>query len=201
MKTEIWNSHEIRFVEVNSEWFAVAKDVAKALGYSSTSNMMRMIDEDLKGVHLVKTLGGNQRMLIVSEAGIYQAVFGSKRKEAKAFRKFVTDTIKTLRESTGLQGFEVFRMLDKEHQKAAMNKLRDGLNHPVRINFIKANTVANKAISNKYDYPKMIKKSEMSPQMLAEREPILDDVVQLMELKDKYGLDLSVSKTIYAGVK
>lgn len=75
------------------------------------------------------------------------------------------------------------------------------MNHPVRINFIKANTVANKAISNKYDYPKMIKKSEMSPQMLAEREPILDDVVQLMELKDKYGLDLSVSKTIYAGVK
>lgn len=201
MKTENCNGYDIRFVEVDNEWYAVAKDVAEALGYSSTSNMMRMIDEDLKGVHLVKTLGGNQKMLIISEAGIYQAIFGSKRKEAKTFRKFVTDTIKALREETGLQGFEVFRLLDKDHQKKAMFKLRNGLKHPVQVNFIKANTVANKAISNKYGYPKMVKKGEMSPQMLVEREPVLDDIVQLMELKDKYNLDLSVSKAIYQSMK
>lgn len=31
MKTEIWNGHTIRFIEVNSEWWAVAKDVTEAL--------------------------------------------------------------------------------------------------------------------------------------------------------------------------
>ena len=79
--------------------------------------------------------------------------------------------------------------------------MRNGLKHPVQVNFIKANTVANKAISNKYGYPKMVKKGEMSPQMLVEREPVLDDIVQLMELKDKYNLDLSVSRAIYQSMK
>lgn len=33
--------------------------------------------------------------------------------------------------------------------------------------------------------------------MLAEREAILDDTVQLMTLNDKYGMGISVSQTIY----
>ena len=37
----------------------------------------------------------------------------------------------------------------------------------------------------------------MSPEMLAEREAILDDTVQLMTLNDKYGMGISVSQTIY----
>lgn len=202
MRTEIWNEHEIRFVEVDGEWFAVARDVAEALGYKDTVNALKKhVDKQDKLGCRITTSGQHRKVTVISEFGIYDLVFSSKLESAKKFKRWVFNVIKTLREQTGLQGFEVFRMLDKEHQKTAMNKLRDGLNHPVRVNFIKANTVANKAISNKYDYPKMIKKSEMSPQMLAEREPILDDVVQLMELKDKYGIDLSVSKTIYAGVK
>lgn len=204
MRTEIWNEHEIRFVEIDNEWYAVGKDVAQALGYKKPENAVGVhVSNCDKTTTLIQGTGSNykSKSILISEFGIYDLVFSSKLESAKKFKRWVFDVIKTLREQTGLQGFEVFRMLDKEHQKAAMNKLRDGLNHPVRVNFIKANTVANKAISNKYDYPKMIKKSEMSPQMLAEREPILDDVVQLMELKDKYGIDLSVSKTIYAGVK
>ena len=34
-------------------------------------------------------------------------------------------------------------------------------------------------------------------QMLKDREPILVDTVELMTVKDKYGLDVSVSDTIY----
>ena len=199
MRTEIWNEHEIRFVEVDGEWCGIAKDISDALGYRDANSMVKKLNQ--KYFVYAKLADMNQKYLALTEFGIYKAIFNSKKPKAEEFQEWVFDVIKTLREQTGLQGFEVFRMLDKEHQKTAMNKLRDGLNHPVRVNFIKANTVANKAISNKYDYPKMIKKSEMSPQMLAECEPILDDVVQLMELKDKYGIDLSVSKTIYAGVK
>lgn len=88
-------------------------------------------------------------------------------------------------------------MMDKEHQKECMSLLQNGLKNPVRVNFIKANTVANKAISNKYGYSKMLKKNDMTPQMLVEREPILEDTVDLMKTKDKFGLDLSVSQLIY----
>ena len=40
IRTETWNGHEIRFVEKEpSEWWAVAKDVAKALGYKHAPTM------------------------------------------------------------------------------------------------------------------------------------------------------------------
>lgn len=185
MRTEIWNGYEIRFVEVNDGWCAIANDIARAMGFRDSNTALRKMPRKYKGAYKVRDQKGNfQNTTILTEKGLYRLIMRSNKPEAEQFQDWVFDVIKTLREQTGLQGFEVFRMLDKEHQKAAMNKLRDGLNHPVRVNFIKANTVANKAISNKYDYPKMIKKGEMTPQMLAERESVLDDTVQLMELKD-----------------
>lgn len=78
-----------------------------------------------------------------------------------------------------------------------MRKLRDSLRKPVRVDFIKANTIANKAVSLKYGYPKMIKKADMSPAMLADREGLLDDTVELMSVNEKHNLGLSVSKEIY----
>ena len=138
-----------------------------------------------------------RKMTVISEVGIYEAVFGSELKEAKDFKKWVKQVIKRLREASGLEGFQVFRMLDKDHQKDAMQRLRDALEQPKRIDFIKANTIANKAVSNKYGYPKMVKKDEMTPNMLVDRQQILEDTVNLMVVKEKFGLDISISKTIY----
>jgi Rha family phage regulatory protein len=89
-----------------------------------------------------------------------------------------------------------FRMLDKEHQKEAMDRLKSGLTNPVRVNFIKANSIANKTISTMYGYPKAIKKCEMSPNMLVPRQEILDETVNLMALSAKFNLDLSISKAV-----
>ena len=136
-------------------------------------------------------------MLIVNEFGIYDTVFQSRKAEAKEFRYWVYTMLKELREASGLEGFQVFRMLDKEHQKEAMKNLQKSLKQPKRVDFIKANTIANKAISNKHGYPKMIKKEEMTPQMLVEREEVLDDTVELMGVNDKYDLNISVSEQIY----
>lgn len=106
--------------------------------------------------------------------------------------------LKTLRQSTGLEGFQIFRMLDKEHQREAMGKLCESLKKPARVDFIKANTIADKAISTKYGYPKMLKKKDMTPDMLVQRQPILEDTVNLMATVDKFNLDISVSQTIYS---
>lgn len=43
----------------------------------------------------------------------------------------------------------------------------------------------------------MIKKAEMSPDMLVDRQAILEDTVELMAVKEKYRLDFSVSDQIY----
>lgn len=90
-----------------------------------------------------------------------------------------------------------FRKADIQIQKNSMQFLHDNLEMPVRKDFIKANTIANKCVSNMYGFSKMLKKDEMSPQMLADREPVLKDTVELMTLNDKYKLGVSVSKNIY----
>lgn len=199
MKTEFWNGYKIRFVEKEiGEWWAVAADVADALGYRMASDMTRILEDQDKGTQKVSTLGGDQEMLIISEFGIYDAVFSSHKPEAKQFKRWVFGVIKALRKASGLEGFQVFRTLDKEHQKAAMRTLSQNLAKPVRVNFIKVNTITNKAISVRHGLSEMLKKADMSPQMLVERQPILDDTVTLETMNARFGLGISVSKTIYA---
>ena len=198
MKVENWSGHEIRFIEVKGEWWAVLKDVCDALGLRSKKTVERLYDEVLKrGVTVEDSSGRKQEMILVNEYGIYDTIFRSNKPEAKQFRRWVYDLLKELREAEGLAGFEIFRQLDKEHQKAEMKKLRDGLKQPVRVDFIKANTITNKAVSNKHGLPKMVKKGDMTPEMLKEREPILEDTVKLMGMKDEFGLDISVSDAVY----
>jgi hypothetical protein len=172
------------------------KDVCEALGLSSKWVKQRL-EKEVVSNHPLETAGGQQEMLIVNEYGIYDTVFQSRKKEAKDFRKWVYKMLSELRKASGYEGFEIFRMLDKEHQKEMMKKLQEGLKKPARFDYIKANTIANKAVSLKHGYPKMVKKADMAPEMLKDREPILADTVELMTVKDKYGLDVSVSDTIY----
>ena len=195
MRKELWNGYSIRFVKLQNEWWAVAKDVSEALGYPETNAMTKRLDK--RDLMSDKLSDMNMLSTLINEFGIYEAVFGSKKKEAKDFKRWIYQTIKELRQATGLQGYEIFRMLDKEHQKEAMNKIKTSMNEPTKKDFIKANTIANKAVSTMHGFNKMVKKSDMTPKMLIDREVILDETVQLMTMKEKYGLQLSVSEKIY----
>ena len=199
MKVENWNGHNIRFVWKDGDWWGVAKDVCDALEYENSRKALadHVEKEDKNTVTIRYGIQGNPNMAVISEFGIYDLVFNSHMPEAKSFKRWVYAVIKSLRQASGLEGFEIFRMLDKEHQKEAMKRLQDGLRQPRKVDYIKANTIADKAVSSRYGHPKMVKKGDMSPEMLAEREAILDDTVQLMALNDKYGMGISVSQTIY----
>ncbi|EPW75336.1 TPA: phage repressor protein [Streptococcus agalactiae] len=197
MRTETWNGYTIRFVEYQGEWWAVLADIAKALDLNPKFIKQRLGDEVVSTDHVADSLGRQQEMLIVNEFGIYDTIFSSRKPEAKSFKFWVFETIKQLRQATGLEGFEVFRMLDKEHQKEAMARLTNSLDRVSKKDLIKANTITNKAVSNKFGYSKMVKKSEMTQDMLVAREMILDDTVELMGIKEKFGLNISVSESIY----
>lgn len=197
MKIEHWNGYDIRFVEHNGEWWAVLADIAKTLSLRTDKVKSRLENDHLSKVTIIDSMGRNQEALIVNEFGIYEAIFSSRKPEAKSFKLWVYETIKQLRQATGLEGFEIFRMLDKEHQKEAMARLSNSLGRISKKDLIKANTITNKAVSNKFGYSKMVKKSEMTPEMLVARETILDDTVELMGIKEKFGLNISVSDSIY----
>jgi hypothetical protein len=65
------------------------------------------------------------------------------------------------------------------------------------VDYIKANTIADKAVSTMHGYPKMIKKPDMDAGMLRDREAVLADTVELMAVNERYGLGLSVSDQVY----
>lgn len=73
-------------------WF-VASDIAKALGYRMASDMTRRLDDDEKGTRSVGTPGGEQQMTVITEAGMYSAILGSKVEGAKRFKRWVTHEV------------------------------------------------------------------------------------------------------------
>ena len=197
IRVENWNGHAIRFIEKSQDdWWAIAKDVTVALGYSQTQAMTK----HLKSKYLTSSRldGMNAKITLINEQGIYKAVTRSQRPEAEEFEDWIFNMIKILRKSSGLEGFQIFRMLDREHQKETMSKLSQKLDNPVRVDFIKANTIANKAVSSMNKHPKMLKKEQMTPDMLIQRQRILGDIVDLMALTNKFDIGISVSDTIYS---
>nr|DAK04934.1 MAG TPA: repressor domain protein [Caudoviricetes sp.] len=89
---------EVRTIEKNGEPWFVAKDVCEALDLGNSRQAVSRLDEDEKGVILTDTLGGNQQVGVVSEAGLYTLVLGSRKPEAKAFKRWIThEVIPTIR--------------------------------------------------------------------------------------------------------
>ena len=78
--------------EDGEPWF-VASDIAKALGYRDAEKMTRRLDDDEKGTRSVGTPGGEQQMTVITEAGMYSAILGSKVDGAKRFKRWVTHEV------------------------------------------------------------------------------------------------------------
>lgn len=76
----------------NEPWF-VAKDVCNALGIEHHRDALTRIDEDERGSLLLDTLGGKQTIGAVNESGLYHLIFQSRKPEARAFRKWVTNEV------------------------------------------------------------------------------------------------------------
>lgn len=95
------NQHEIRTVVRDGEPWFVAKDICDILELTDVSQTVQSLDDDEKGTYSIRTLGGNQRMSVVSESGLYTLVFKSRKPEAKAFRKWVTSEVLPTIRKTG----------------------------------------------------------------------------------------------------
>ena len=93
-----------------------------------------------------------------------------------------------------------FRRLDKKHQMESMELIHDVLDEEekaIAVNYIKANTVVNKITSDIHKFPKMLKKSDMSPEMLQTRQKVLDDYVKAFELTSDNSLSNDTLRIVY----
>lgn len=89
---------EVRTIAKDGEPWFVANDICKVLGHTNSRVAVAALDEDEKGVSKVYTLGGEQQMTVVNEAGMYQLVIRSNLPAAKAFKRWIThEVIPTIR--------------------------------------------------------------------------------------------------------
>lgn len=92
----------IRTVTRDGEVWFVGKDVAEALGFTNSRDAIatHVFDDD-KGVEIIDTLGGKQKMTAINESGLYALVFGSRLESAKRFKRWVTSEVLPAIRKTG----------------------------------------------------------------------------------------------------
>ena len=128
MKIESWCGYDIRFIEINGEWYAILKDICDALNLRSKDVSQRLdpsmmervnVETSEDGSNDVRLRGENKTrwMLAVNEIGIYEALFASRRLEARKFRRWTATVLQKLRTRVGLEGYEVMRMTEPEIQE------------------------------------------------------------------------------------
>ena len=157
MKIENWCGYDIRFININGEWWAILKDICDALKlrtdkiasrleasmlervkievsnhpskvdrYKDGSNdveyehqQVKVVNNSIIGKDIGRKPGENKTrwMLAVSELGIYEALFASRRLEARKFRLWAGSVMQKLRQRVGLQQYEVMQMTDPRVQE------------------------------------------------------------------------------------
>ena len=91
-------------------WF-IAKQITEILGYKDAESMTRRLDEDEKmllTIDIAKSLQivgfdiPTRGMTMINESGLYSAILGSSKTEAKPFKKWITsDLLPTIRKTGG----------------------------------------------------------------------------------------------------
>lgn len=73
-------------------WFVVA-DVCRVLELGNPTRTVERLDDDEKGLTTIKTLGGDQQMVVVNEAGLYSLILTSRKPQVKEFKRWVTHDV------------------------------------------------------------------------------------------------------------
>jgi len=88
-----YNNARVRIAGTPENPLFVAKDVCDILGISNSRDAIGRLDEDEKRVVSIDTPGGVQQLQVVTESGLYSLILGSRKPEAKKFKRWVTHEV------------------------------------------------------------------------------------------------------------
>lgn len=89
-----FDNQKVRTLAINGQPYFVGKDVAEILGYKRTADAIREnVPDKFKGVGVLPTPGGKQRVTVISEAGLYKLAFKSHAKNAEKFTDWVASDV------------------------------------------------------------------------------------------------------------
>lgn len=88
-----FKENEVRTVVKNGEPWFVVKDVCDVLDITNSRDALGRVDDDERGVVSTDTLGGVQKLQAVNEYGLYSLILGSRKPEAKEFKRWITHEV------------------------------------------------------------------------------------------------------------
>lgn len=84
---------DVRVTTINGEPWFVAVDVCRVLEIGNSRQAVARLDDDEKGVISTDTHGGEQKVQCVNEPGLYSLVLGSRKPQAKEFKRWITHEV------------------------------------------------------------------------------------------------------------
>lgn len=84
---------KIRVIEVDNEPWFVVNDVCAILEISNARDSISNFDHEDRGVSVIATPFGNQKMNVINESGLYTLIFRSRKEMALNFQKWVTKEV------------------------------------------------------------------------------------------------------------
>lgn len=126
-----FGNKSLRTMLLNGEPWFVAKDVCDVLEIVNSRDAVARLDDDEKGVVSTDTHGGDQILQVINEPGLYTLVLGSRKPEAKAFKRWITHEVIPEIRKTGTYSLtpkspgEMFLEMAKQYvvQEQRMNRL------------------------------------------------------------------------------
>lgn len=88
-----FHGQQVRTAGLNGAPAVVLTDIAKVLGYRDAANAARLLRDHHKGYSEVRTPGGTQQMLVVTEQGFNRLVMRSNAANAEEVQDWVTDEV------------------------------------------------------------------------------------------------------------
>ena len=90
------NFGSVRTAEINGEPWFVAVDVCRSLGMSDTVKAVGRVDNDESTrieIDHPQSVGKTIEVIAVNEPGLYSLVLGSRKKEAREFKRWITHEV------------------------------------------------------------------------------------------------------------
>ncbi len=85
-----YEGHGVRVVGTPESPLFVVGDVCRVLGIRDASKSILRLDDDEKSTNYVRTPGGREDMLCVTESGLYALILNSRKPKARALRRWIT---------------------------------------------------------------------------------------------------------------
>lgn len=139
----------------------LAKDIAEWIEHSNPAAMLNTVDEDEKGIRIVYTPGGEQKVNVLTEDGLYEVLMQSRKPIAKQFKKGVKQILKEIRTTGGYiatQVNETPEMIMARALKVAEHTIEE---HEKRMKALAEENEAQKRINKQLEADTQMKAEEI----------------------------------------